>query len=278
MRYRVIDRDPRSADDAERRQHLVEQATREYEAGEPKLPKAHPLSTRTPRSHAGRIELIQRVVHAWGRAAYTVQESSLRGSGPHVDVLVADVLTLMAWTRTLDEVCQDAWKAAHVRRREEASARTDRRLAWLDKPDARPHGDYGFVTAYGQRKLDGKPYRDWADGMIGSGVGSVREELDAFRWLAGKMLHLGPRLVVERRQYMEGAEPRWKWRDDRDVFPPGETQDRNPAHRVAYRRHLAGRDMAGVFSRFHEWEIDMGFCRLLSPRSGSGRSGAARDP
>ncbi len=107
-----------------------------------------------------------------------------------------------------------------------------------------------FLDFY-RRQKDGSPYEDWSAALVGYGGEIPRGDLQAFRWLAGKLLHIGPRPAVELRHWQDGAEPRWKWLQADRIVPSDE--DERPKQRKAYERFLSGRDVLGSLNLIHMW-------------------------
>ena len=178
------------------------------------------------------------------------------------DNLRIAVYETMAWLRTLDEVFQRAWQRAPRNRREDVSLSVDRAITRLQ-------GSGSSLTIFDEahrgRKASGEPYDDWAIALFRGNV--TRNELLGFRWLAGKLLHHGPRQCTELVQWACGEAPRWKWIAGRHVVPEAATEAAKLRNqREAYERTVAGRDVSGMMG-FNEVVLEGGrfFRKLHAP-------------
>jgi hypothetical protein len=184
--------------------------------------------------HAGCGDAIARITEASGDRS------------PWAFVRLHQALTeALLWIRLVDDVLDEAWRATDLTARERVSLETDRWLERLLAGEPERAGSTAALRAYAARREDGAPYADWATAAIGRGAQTMEEQFDAFRWLAGKLLHLAPRPVVELAQWRPGAEPRWKWRPAEAIQPKAQEKQRHWQNRQAYERDLAGRDVIG---------------------------------
>lgn len=191
------------------------------------------------------IRQIEMLHTGCGQAIGRVNEAT-RDHSPWASVRFHQTLTeALLWIRLIDDVLRQAWRAADPAARELVSQRTDQWLARLLDAEPARAGASAALRAYAQRVDDREPYRDWATAAIGHGADTSKEDLDAFRWLAGKLLHLAPRPVVELAQWRPGVEPRWKWRGAEAILPKAQDKERHWPNRAAYERRLAGRDVVG---------------------------------
>jgi hypothetical protein len=147
----------------------------------------------------------------------------------------------LSWVRALDDALNHIWRKLPEDARREITVRIDEALE-------RPGWDPNFV-AWARSTRSDRGYSDWTIGLIVRRAGIPRDELQAMRWLAGKMLHFGPLPAVELKQWRQGEEPRWKWRKSADIFPTTRGE-RGSDDRQAYDEHLAGRDLIGTFNLF----------------------------
>ena len=227
-------------------------------------PPATPLPV-TPSPHAAgspeaQYELVCLIHSGWGAAHARVQQQAHRKDEPGGGLLMVAVTEMLAWTRLMDEVFDQVWRSGPEERRELASQHADTRIARLLEAEDR---DFHFADAYRERQGNGEPYKDWSVAFFKGNV--IREELQATRWLAGKLLHFGPRPAVELRQWRAGVEPRWKWRSADAIMPDVPRQDdERRGQRDAYERYLAGRDVVGSLNYVGEMiEAEYFFYRLL---------------
>ena len=235
----LIGLDAEPALDEARRESLVERALERMADGPPPEPEPFghaQTGTASLTQAAARIELIShglqaaearlhdaaRVIEDWGvaRVAVTATEA-------------------LAWLRALDDAMAHFWRRLPASLREQVSVEVD---TMLDKPSVSAGSAEKLRE---QRDRDGLPYSDWSMCLISKGLMLPREELEGFRWLAGKLLHFGPLPATELRQWREGEEPRWKWRQPDDIFPGGRRTDEG---RDQYKAHVAGRDVIGTFN------------------------------
>jgi hypothetical protein len=228
---------------AERRTELTLLALEVADRGRPQPPEPVVFDFGEPDELL--IRQIEMLHLGCGEALERVNEAS-RDHSPWASVRLHQALTeALLWIRLIDDVLDEAWRAADRAAREIASQRTDRWLARLVAAEPGRAETSAALRAYAQRLDDGQPYQDWATAAIGRGADTSQEEFDAFRWLAGKLLHLAPRPVVELAQWRPGAEPRWKWRGAEAISRKAQEKRRHWRNRGAYERHLAGRDVVG---------------------------------
>jgi hypothetical protein len=229
--------------DMERRTELTERALEVADLGPTDPPE--PVVTEFGEPDQLLIRQIEMLHNGCGEAIGRVNEASRDHASWAPARLQLALTEAMLWIRLIDDVLDEAWRATDQAAREAASQRTDRWLARLLAAEPERAETSVALCAYAQRQSDGEPYMDWATAAIGYGAQTGEEEFDAFRWLAGKLLHLAPRPVVELAQWRPGVEPRWKWRAAEMILPVSQEKQRHHANRAAYERYLAGRDVLG---------------------------------
>jgi hypothetical protein len=210
-----------------------------------------PTKILTPNSREDRLHRIDLGIQGWSDASGRLHRAAQREEEWALDVIGMAMTELLAWTRLLDDMFSAAWRRGFSDEiREEMSSRADEQLRRAADSYPKPPQSRPFLDLY-QREKDGKPYDDWAAAMAGyHGGAAVRGDLQAFRWLAGKLLHVGPRPVVELRHLQIGGQPRWKWIEADRIVPRKQDRDRD---RADYERHLQGRDVLGSLTWIDTW-------------------------
>lgn len=202
----------------------------------PLAPFAIPATTlATDEGLANRIELTSLALQD---AAGRVGEAARNPESWAGNVLVIRITEWLAWIRAFDELLAYTWTRKLSRAtREEACARAERSISRY----AEDSHDLLITEEERDRRDKGRPYHDWTVALLAGGTPMPRRDLDALRWLAGKMLHHGPLPAVHLEQREPGYAPYWVWRAPDEICPPTEKESR-PDQRAAYMQ-LAGRPL-----------------------------------
>ena len=240
MQRALVELDAIPAESEERMAVLTERAREVIEAGPPSEPARFGAATTGLRTRAEIRDLIELTSYAVQEAAGRVFDETMSDHDYAVVRINTAALEAVGWLRALDDLMQDVvWEGRltpTVRKR--VSDEVNRSLARAGvAEDAR-------ADAAANRGSDGS-YRYWTDALLSKGVWLPRRDMQAFRWLAGKLLHHGPLSAVELHHWRVGEKPRWKWRPADAIFPPS-LGERRPNQRQAYNKRLAGRDVAGT--------------------------------
>jgi hypothetical protein len=209
-------------------------------------------------SSQGLRDRIEAISHALQAAQHRLGEDA-RITEEWGGVKVLTSLTeALAWLRALDEVLRFTWQQAiHPTLKEVASKQIDDAISRRKElPD--------FVQeAFAERQLRGSPYTDWTLLLLDRGLALSPGDLRGLRWLAGKMLHLGPVPAVELTQLRPGVQPRWTWRRAEEIFPNAD-EDLRLGQRRHYEANLAGRSMLSKFKlTLMLIEAELLFCGLI---------------
>lgn len=231
-----------SLHEASARVSLEAQAREVIASGPLPAPKPVVPTRHAANSPRGRMELVKLTIRGWEEASRRLDHAARRINDPAGDQVRIAVTDLLAWTRLADEIFAQTWKNIPGRKREEASLEADRCISTVF--DLSSDDRLGLFDAAETRRSTGKPYEDWSHVVIPSDV--VREELQGLRWLAGKLLHLGPRPAVHLVQWRAGQKPRWQWRKSEEIVPDVLLErDERQEQREHYDRDLAGVDVVG---------------------------------
>lgn len=221
---------------------LSEKAKAVVEAGPPSTPLAFGAAATGLTTNAELRELIEVTIFAVDDAGARVMRAAESTRDDAAMPLCIAIAETVSWLRGLDELLAHVWSQVSEADREAISAKVDQHL---DRPQVIP----GLIsTEREERGRTGKPYQDWAIALLSRGVLVEREELQAFRWVAGKLLHHGPLSAIELQQWRGGEPPRWKWRTADAMFPPTLNEKQTQAQRSAYDKRLAGRDVIGTLN------------------------------
>jgi hypothetical protein len=211
----LVELDGAPAEDVVSRSELAKNAAEVVGTGPPPAPTAFGWAATGLNTNAEVGELIRLTVFAVDSAAARVQAAAQLVDEYAVSHLVVAVAETLAWVRALDELMQNVWEnEVSAGQREEISLSVD---AFLRSPGVRANFIRDARTA---REQDGSAYADWSIGLLARASYVPRSELQGLRWLAGKLLHHGALSAVERKQWREGEQPRWKWCVADQVYPP----------------------------------------------------------
>lgn len=240
MQRALVDLDGVPAESDDRMAALTERARAVIAGGPPAEPDRFGAAKTGLRTRTEVRDLIELTSYAVQQAARRVFDETMSDHGYAVMRINTAALEAVGWLRALDDLMQNVVWERHLTRavRKRISEEVDRSLA---RPGV---AKSALADAAGNRHSDGS-YQYWTDALLSRGVWLPRRDMQAFRWLAGKLLHHGPLSAVELHHWRSGEKPRWKWRPADAIFPPPLHEER-PKQRQAYSERLAGRDVAGT--------------------------------
>lgn len=241
MHRAVVELGDDPAVDSTRQQELIGKADSIIAAGRPNDPSPFGFATTGSETREELHERLKLTIFALDAASGRAVGAAQRKDESTAAAISVAIVEMMAWLRGFDELAKEIWwKAVTPAVRREASDRTDEYLERLTSPPDE------LALALSMRQDTGKAYSDWTLALVAKGKYLSRDELQGFRWLAGKLLHLGPLPMAEMRHWRAGEEPRWKWRPADQIAPPN--KERHPDQRAAYERCVSGRDIVGTVS------------------------------
>jgi hypothetical protein len=258
MQRALVELDATPAQSEKRMATLTERAREVIEAGPPAETARFGEAKTGLRTRAEIRDLVELTSYAVQEASGRVVDAAMSDHDYAVMRVNTAALEAVGWLRALDELMQTVvWQqqlTPAVRKR--VSNEVDQQISRPEVIDA------VRVEAAANRCSDGS-YTYWTDALLSKGVWLPRRDMQAFRWLAGKLLHHGPLSAVELHHWRVGEKPRWKWRHADSIFTPSLGEER-PKQRQAYSEKLAGRDVAGTIE-FARVLIEMEhlFYRLL---------------
>ena len=242
MQRSLVELDGEPTTEHDRIVELSEKAKAVVELGPPMTPLPFGSAATGLTTNTELRELIELSVYAADNAGGRVSTAAQSTKDDAAMPLNVSIVEAVGWLRAVDELLDRVWRL-HVSRadREAVSVKVDQ---WLSGPGMQP----GLLAAeQAERQANGQPYADWLIALLSRGVYVEREEMRAFRWLAGKLLHHGPLSAVELQHWRAGEPARWKWRSADKIYPPA-LKEQQPTQRAAYNSRLAGRDVMGTLS------------------------------
>lgn len=239
-----------TADDAERRQHLIERALAAIDAP-PATPTPFAVPAPTPEDADEWAAHLDLQLASWERAFGELLEATKTDDPGGELGRYRSLAQTLDWTYALDSSLGMLWKTLSGEIRERRSLETDAKAHAAATDNAAVaasfdlEGDPAFA-AYVRRQRDHQPYEHWSDVLLAGAF--QRQFFLAIQWVRGQLIHAATSAPMDLRQFRPGAEPRWKWRES-DKFARGRAGE---AGRRAYDDVLGGRDVTGLLSHLSD--------------------------
>jgi hypothetical protein len=239
-----------TADDAKRRQYLIERALAAMDAS-PVTPAPFAVPAPTPEDADQWSAHLNLQLASWERAFGELLEATKTDDSGGELGRYRSLAQTLDWTYALDSSLGMLWKRLSGDIRERRSLETDARAHAAAAHNAAVDANFDLendpaFAAYVRRQRDHQPYEQWSDVLLAGAF--QRQFFLAIQWVRGQLIHAATSAPMDLRQFRPGAEPRWKWRESGN-FARGRTGD---AGCRAYDDVLAGHDVTGFLSHLSD--------------------------